>query len=365
MESYIKLGNDQVSKTADGSEVVWCDVRNAPFELHGFCDSDDDLHFRRVPSSIAEVTSPSVATLSKETAGGRVRFSTNSPYIAIRVKFRTVVRTHNLALISAAGFDLYVDGEYGSRYVKTFCMPANMLDSYEQIIKLDGDFLRSYTVNFPVHSVVESVELGFKPNSCLGGSLKPYKDIEPIVFYGSSIVHGIAASRPGNIYPALISRNLGVDFKNLGFSGAAKGEKEIAEWIASLPMSVFVFDYDHNAPTLEHLEATHHSFYEIIRKKNPELPFIMVTRPDYGSNIHAQRATLARRDIIMSSYLKARESGDKNVYFVDGLAFNLVPSSHDLSVDSCHPNDAGFMRMSDSIGAVIKHILEIRSEINV
>lgn len=354
--------NNATLSTVDNTEVLFYDIKNEPFELFGFCESDDDLFFRRVPNSIASSTSSGVEKLSKEPTGGRVRFSTNSPYIAIRVKFHGVMRTHNLPLLSTAGFDLYIDTEFGSRFIKTYKMPVDVTDYFEGIIKLDGEFARSYTINFPIHSIVERVELGFKPDSSLEKTEYPYRKIAPVLFYGSSIVHGIAASRPGNTYPAMISRMLNVDFKNFGFSGAAKGEEVLAEWLSDLPMSIFVFDYDHNAPTLEHLEATHHRFYEIMRKKNPSVPFIMVTRPDYGTIDGTQKETIARRDIIMASYLKARASGDKNVYFIDGLSFNAGPHLHEMSVDSCHPNDAGFIRMADSIGIVIKHILEKQSD---
>ena len=53
---------------------------------------------------------------------------------------------------------------------------------------------------------------------------------------------------------------------------------------------------------------------------------------------------------------KARQSGDKNVYFVDGLSFGMAPHTYDLTMDSIHPNDAGFLRMADYIGLVIRHI---------
>ncbi len=362
--SYIQLFEQTSTKTVLDTEVVWRDVKEAPFSLHGFCESDDDLYFRRVPSRVAEATSSSVAILAKETSGGRIRFSTDSPFIAISVKFRNVVRTHNLPLICAAGFDLYRDSEFGSQYIRTFCMKADMTDSYEQISVLDGKYMRSYTINFPIHAVVESFKLGFAPGSSLRSTQYPYKGIDPIVFYGSSIVHGIAASRPGCTYPAMVGRGLNVDFRNIGFSGAAKGEEAMARWIASLPMSVFVFDYDHNAPTPEHLEKTHHTFYQTVRAQRPEVPIIMISRPDFGSNIQGQKDTLIRRDIIMSSYLKAREAGDQRVYFIDGLSFNLVENGHELSVDSCHPSDAGFLRMAESVAALIKHILTLPKEEN-
>ena len=222
-------------------------------------------------------------------------------------------------------------------------MPYDMTDSYEQIIMLDAPIMRSFTVDFPVHAVVEKLEIGLKPDAELAPA-RPYRDFAPIVFYGSSIVHGTAATRPGLTYPAIISRELNMDYKNIGFSGMAKGERAIAEWMASLPMSVFVCDYDHNAQT--------------VRAKNPDVPYIMITRPDYYTVICEQEHILCRRDVIMESYLKARAAGDKNVYFIDGISFGNSHNCYNLTVDSIHPNDAGFINMAENIGRVITHSFE-------
>ena len=360
MESYINLDKNMIVNTTIGDvEVTWHDVRRAPFSLHGLYKPQTEPYFHRLPFDVAAATSEGVDKLSRESAGGRVRFSTDSPYIALRAKYRAVGHSPHLTLISTSGFDLYIDGEFGSRYVREFRMPYDMVDSYEQIVHLDGEHLRSYTINFPVHAVVESLEIGLKPGAVLKEA-KPYRDIKPVAFYGSSIVHGTAASRPGSIYPSVISRALNLDFYNIGFSGQAKGEPVLARWMATLPMSVFVCDYDHNAPNLEHLEATHYPMYEIIREKNPDLPYIMITRPNYWTEIKNQPTALKRRDIIMSSYLKARQAGDENVYFIDGMSFFVEPHQYDFSVDGTHPNDAGFLRMADSIGTVIRHALEKR-----
>ncbi len=358
MESYINIDKNMIVNTTIGDvEVTWHDVRQSPFSLHGFWATEPFFH--RVPFDVAEATSEGVNKLSRESAGGRVRFSTNSPYIAVRAKYRVVGRSSHLSLISTAGFDLYLDGEFGSRFIKEFRMPYDMTDSYEQIIQLGGSSMRAYTINFPVHAVVETLEIGLKPDAEIAPAA-PYRDIAPVIFYGSSIVHGTAASRPGYIYPAIISRDLNLDFRNIGFSGMAKGEEPLARWMATLPMSIFVCDYDHNAPTVEHLEATHYPLYEIIREKNPDVPYIMVTRPDFWTLPRQKEHLLQRRDVIMNSYLKARAAGDKNVYFIDGLSFNVLPHQYEMSVDSVHPNDAGFIRMADSIGTTIRHILESR-----
>ena len=84
----------------------------------------------------------------------------------------------------------------------------------------------------------------------------------------------------------------------------------------------------------------------------------MVTRPDYWTRLTEWNEILERRDVIMESYLRARRAGDKNVYFIDGMSFGVSPHQYELSVDGVHPNDAGFIRMADTIGSVIRHILE-------
>ena len=91
-----------------------------------------------------------------------------------------------------------------------------------------------------------------------------------------------------------------------------------------------------------------------------DVPYIMISRPDFWTMPRDQKNILIRRDIIMSSYLKARALGDENVYFIDGISFFATTHQFDHTVDGCHPNDTGFVRMADSIGAVIKYAIEKR-----
>lgn len=227
MQSYINLDKNLIVNTAiDNVKIEWHDVRKKPFSLHGFYEHEYLQRFIRMPEEVAFSVSETVGKLCKESAGGRVRFTTNSPYIAIRAKFSAVGRAPHLTMLSTVGFDLYMEGEFGSRFFKEFRMPYDITDTYEQIVHLENSTKRTYTINFPIRSVVETLEIGLEPNSILTEPL-PYRDIEPLVFYGSSIVHGVGASRPGLTYPAIISRKLNIDYRNIGFSGNALGESVI------------------------------------------------------------------------------------------------------------------------------------------
>ena len=182
----------------------------------------------------------------------------------------------------------------------------------------------------------------------------PYKYEKPIVFYGSSITQGGCASRPGTVYSAILSRKYDFDYINLGFSGCARGEKEMAEYIAGLDMSVFVYDYDHNAPSAEYLKQTHEPFFKIIREKHPDIPIICMTMPNPNPIWEPEK----RKEVIKATVDNARARGDKNVYYIDMSGYL---EKHDVLnesiVDAAHPNDLGFYFMSLAVEEVLKNLL--------
>ena len=182
-----------------------------------------------------------------------------------------------------------------------------------------------------------------------------YRNELPIVYYGSSITQGACASHPGNAYENVISRELGLDFINLGLSGNGKGEDVMVEYLASLPMLAFVSDYDHNAHTWEHLANTHCKLYRTIREKHPDIPYLMITRPDDYSTHYD--VTLSNRDVIMETFRYARERGDGNVYYLDGSEIFRGAHEDQCTVDGTHPNDFGFSLMADAIGCALRRML--------
>jgi hypothetical protein len=205
--------------------------------------------------------------------------------------------------------------------------------------------MHDITINFPLYNDIDNLYIGLQESAEVKSGAK-YKYEKPVVYYGSSITQGACASRPGTSYQAIISRKLDCNYINLGFSGNARGEEIMARYISSLDMSVFVMDYDHNASSLEHLEKTHQPFFRIIRESNSELPVIFVTKPDFDSN---PSENTKRRDIVYRTYMEALRAGDGNVYFVDGESLYGTTDRDSCSVDGCHPNDLGFMRMAEVI----------------
>ena len=204
----------------------------------------------------------------------------------------------------------------------------------------------------PIYSNIEKLYIGIKEGSALKSAAE-YAIKTPIVYYGSSITQGCCASRPGNTYQSIISRDLNCDFINLGFSGNAKGEDTIAQYIAGLNMTVFVYDYDHNAPTVEHLNDTHEKMFLTVREAHPDLPILMLSRQKYYLNDEEKKRLAAVR----KTYENALARGDKNVYMIDGPDLLLECVRETALVDNCHPNDSGFVSMAHIVGNQLKEIL--------
>ena len=332
--------------------IIYYDPRKEPFEIFGLYNPLSEGPFIRLPMDVAEKCNPGVVSNGKYTAGGRIRFKTNSTVMAVKFNSGRKAQMFHATPLMENGFDYYFKTNIGYRYGGTFKFDFANKSAYELTVQLPAGE-KEITLNMPLYGPVQSLEIGLEEGATLSKH-SPYFLTKPVVYYGSSITQGGCASRPGKSYQALIERKYDINYTNLGFSGSAKGEPAIREYMAGLEMSAFVCDYDHNAPSVEHLKETHYPLYEAIRAKHPNIPYIMVTRPGFFYNPNE----IERRAIIMESYLKALRSGDKNVWFVDGAAFFKGMELGDWSVDNCHPTDVGFAAMAESIGEVIGKLLE-------
>lgn len=352
MADISKIDKNFTVTGAGEADTVFQNVRSAPFRLYGLLATTP---FTRLPESAA--VSDGLKLLRYQTAGGRVRFRTDSPYITLRAQTNNRSRMSHMPLTGSCGFDMYEIRGKISRYAGSFIPPFEDCDGYESTVKLDGAQERELQINFPLYGGVTELEVGIAPGSSLSAGVG-YGIEKPVVYYGSSITQGGCASRPGNCYQAMISRRLDADFINLGFSGNAKGELEVAEYIAGLDMSAFVLDYDHNAPDTEHLAATHKRFFDAVRTENPTLPIVVVSKPNFSE---ATPTDAERRDIIYNTYSAALADGDENVYFVDGAGFFAFDGGDSCTVDGTHPNDLGFAKMAEKIGAALERIFFVRA----
>ena len=338
--------NFKLETTIQREGLRFLNVAEKPFTVHGLIRMSD--RWVRMPLAIAEKVSPAVYNLSKRTAGGRVRFTTDSPYIAIKTVQPPSGTMPHMPLTGHAGFDLYIGEGKDCHYCRSFVPPASLQtgNGYEGVIDLTPENvapygnMRTFTINFPLYHDVYELYVGLK-EGCVLETAPDYAITTPFVYYGSSITQGGCASRPGTCYQAWLSRWFDADYINLGFSGSAKGEDEIADYVAGLSMSAFIYDYDYNSPTYETLVETHEKMLRKVRAAHPDVPIICASRPRFPLNPEET----ARRDLIASNVEKLRAEGDRLISFVPGSEL-IALGGTEGTVDYCHPTDLGFYSMA-------------------
>lgn len=332
--------NFKIESEITRENIVWLDAKEPPFTMHGMI-YQEGMGYLRMPAEAAERVSPAVAALNRFSAGGRIRFRTNSAFIGLKAVMENAAPMRHMTRSGQSGFDIYrkENGEY--RFHGAFLPPrVDITNGYSAAVGSNGQEYE-FTINFPLYDFVKEVYIALDKTATISPA-EDYTFKKPVLFYGSSITEGGCASRPGNCYTAILSRMLDCDYRNLGFAGNAKGEQTMAEYIASQEMSVFVCDYDHNAPDAGHLAKTHLPFYRTVRAKNPNLPILLVSSPPGnwpGTRDH-------RKEIIFNTYKIALSEGDQNVYFIDGDTLFEGELSDNCTVDGCHPTDLGFYRMA-------------------
>ncbi len=339
--------NFAVDVSIDKTGLQFYSVDEAPFRIYGVWREKD--YYTRVPIDIAETVSVQVLANARKTAGGRVRFVTDSARIAVIAKFWEIPENSpHMTFASKAAIDIYE----GNCFMQTFMPPAQLKNGAFESVRTFAPGEKVITLNMPPYGALGELYVGIDE----GATLKEAPDYtyeQPVVYYGSSITQGGCASRPGMPYPAMLSRWLDCNYVNLGFSGGARGEKNIVDYMAKLDMRVFVCDYDHNAYDPQNLLETHAPIYRAVRQHHPDVPIIFLSRPSVVP-LGEREERLA---IIKATYDQAVAEGDRNVYFFDSSKFFPV-EGQEHTVDNCHLTDLGFYMMAKGLEPTLRKLLE-------
>lgn len=304
----------------------------------------------RVPEDVRRQV-PSLEFLGRRPVGARMAFRTDAERFTVRITFETLSFDIGMSVFACQSANVLIGERRASRLAALVCPPNYDAKVCEKEIEKPAG-TEEVTVCLPRNEIVSNLEI-ILPDGARFDPPTPYTYSKPMLFYGSSITEGGCASRLTNAYTAILSRWLDADYYNFGFSGSCKGETEMADYIGTVEKSVFIYDYDHNTPSVEHLKNTHEAFFKRIRAKEPGLPVVILSRPDFDGNMDAP----ARRDIIRATWENAVKAGDRNVWFIDGETFYGAEDRDLCTVDGCHPTDLGFYRMAKTVYPVLDAIL--------
>lgn len=325
-------------------------VKEKPIEVFGIPFFEEKKIYERLPEDVREKV-PSLSFLGRRCPGARIGFKTDAEEFTVKVKLETLKFDLGMSIYGCQSMSVMIGERQNSTFAGLINPPDYETKEFERTFK-KSNRMEEVTIWFLRNEIIESIEILIPDNAKIEAPT-PYK-YGKALYYGSSITEGAHSTVVTNTYTAILSRWLDLDYYNFGFSGSAKGELEIADYIATLDINLFVYDYDFNAPDVKHLKETHEKFFRRIREKRPDLPVLMMSRPsfDYGDN------AIERRQIVLDTYKNAIDNGDKNVYFADGETFFGEKDRHLCTTDTVHPNDLGAYRMAEKLLPIVKNILK-------
>jgi len=357
VSTAIKLDPNMALKKADADGIVWYNPKEAPFRLVGFEWIKQENVYRRLPVHPEWELSQGVEGLANHTAGGQVRFKTNSKRILINVELREKSGMYHMPATGQSGFDLYMELDGENRYIKTTRFPVDSTHYKVELYNSEENSMHLFTINFPLYNGVNFLEIGIDEGAAIEPPT-PFKTQGKFVIYGTSITQGGCVCRPGMAYSNIMSRTLDVEFINLGFSGNGKGEPALANLINQISDVRFII-LDYEANTSKTIKNSLENFVDILREKHPETPILIMSKVRYArerKGTEKYALLISNRDFQRDLVQKKKEAGDNNIYFLDGSKV-LGSKYYECAVDGVHPSDLGSQIIADAMTKAIREIL--------
>ncbi len=339
------------------AQIVYHDAVNFP--LLGKATDYAGARYERFPDSLKNISRAPLWNLSRNSAGMAIRFRSNSTRIA--VKWETLFNNHmnHMTDVGVKGLDLYCLQKNGNWRFVNSARPAQKMTKTTIIENMKPEE-REFMLYLPLYDGVSSLSIGIDSLSVIGQPMVdcPVRE-KPVVFYGTSILQGGCASRPGMAHTNIISRRLNRECINLGFSGNALLDLEVAEMMAEIDASVFILDFAPNA-SVEQIKERMAVFYQTIRDKHPKVPILFIEDPVFTHALFDEmiaREVEERNQAVNEVFNTLKKKGEKNMYLVHSS--EMLGEDGEATVDGVHFTDLGMMRYADLVCPIIRRFCKL------
>jgi len=339
-------------------EITYTNAKAFPIYGQAFVPSDTS-RYQRLPMSYKNKCRQPLWYLGTESAGLYVRFRSNST--AIYAKWSSMYKNsmNHMTDTGTRGLDLYalVDGKW--QFVSSG-RPGKKKETSAMIVGNMKPEMREYMLYLSLYDGIDSLEIGVASGSTLDQpEISSPSTEKPIIMYGTSILQGGCSSRPGMAFTNIIGRKLDKEVVNLGFSGNALLDYEIAELMADIPdPGIYILDYVPNA-SVDEINRKGEKFFRILRDAHPKVPIIFLEDPIYPHSFFdlAIKSELDKKNAAQENlFQKLKASGEKRIYFLKST--NEIGNDNEATVDGIHFTDLGMFRYSQFIMPAIKKALK-------
>ena len=339
------IGSPAISQesAAKKDNMIYYGKESFLIEGTGVAESEKESPYDRLPASYKDKVRKPVWDLSKNSAGISIRFNTNSSSVKVKWALQNDTKMNHMAETGIKGVDLYCKVNGVWTYVNTGRPTAK--ENEASLINGLNQVEREYKLYLPLYDGTTKVEIGLESGSTI---TKPAADKKlPIVFYGTSILQGGCASRPGMVFTSIISRKLNVDCINFGFSGNGRMDPPMAELISGIKASYYVIDCLPNM-TAKQVTDSVIPLAKAIRAKNSKTPIVFVENVEYTRAIFQaslQNSMNEKNQALKTEFDKLVKEGMKDLIYI--RAAGSIGTDNEGTVDGTHLTDLGFLRYAD------------------
>lgn len=337
--------------------LVWIDAATLPMESK-LCDGTS-APYGRIPRRFIDSVPDGVRGMANHTTGHYFRFRTDSGSLGVR--WECAQKHENDPYIPPQGMygvDIYTRQNGIWKFVgngRLDCVRDSKTGKVavwdEMVVGLPGKEDREVLVYLPIRAEIRWVKLGLKP----GAKLEPVRAAggngKPVVHYGTSLVHGGCASRPGLVFTSLAARELDVDYVNLGFSGSARLEPVMADVMATREASLYIVDTVWNCDE-ELIRTRTEPFLRRLHELRPETPILLCEGPEAAGWRLGTNEELKK----VHARLKGCGALDGRLHYL--AADGMLPLDGESTHDYIHPNDYGSIALGRVFAAKIREILK-------
>jgi len=340
---------------SDDPQLTWHNVEDWGVEGRVWSDAPRLRYFDRFPAKAEKTVPPAVWSLSRHSAGMAVRFRTNASSIWVDYTLLAgrLAMSH-MPATGVSGVDLYAEDERGVLKWVSVSHPA------EQHIraKLGDDIdpgLRTYMMYLPLYNGVDSLQVGVPPDAMFDGL--PPREAQPIVFYGTSIMQGGCASRPGMAIPAIIGRRLARPTVNIGFSGNGRMDPPVVDLLSEIDAAAFCIDCLPNMDPQD-VKDRAEPLVKRLREARSSAAIVLVedrvfTNAEFFGKQREHHA--ANHAALRHAYESLISAGIEKLHYLP--ADELLGDDGEATVDGSHPSDLGFERYANAYEKILRTAL--------
>lgn len=349
------------AKGADDTPWKYVDAQDLRIINKGFDDSP--RLFSRLPAYLKDSVRPDLWSRAECSSGMAVHFATDSRRIGVRCQLLWNFHMNHMADAGIKGTDLYIlDGDrwmhVNSARPTVKDVDGRKMTESTYVSNLDGE-MHQFMVYLPLYDGVEDLQIKVDSTATIvPGDVSLMPSTGRIVAYGTSIMQGGCASRTGMTSSNIISRELGRQVINLGFSGEGKQDPAVARAINRIPgVDLYLLDPVPNN-TEKMCDTLTYDFVKIIADANPGKPIVMVAGllyPYAKYDSYFNKYLPAKNDAYRRNFQRLRDEG-YNVYFIEPEG--MTGAEDEGTVDGVHLTDLGFVKYCELVLPVLRRILD-------